>query len=162
MIFLYIIEGHLPETGAGGCSVAQGTCPAEPSKDWYRHQARFKEKRSDVGSWGSDKLLHAQLSLFFERLLQHWNTLVRKSVTCLAIKMLVRTEAWVKLKDLHLPEAWGSDHSLKDLLVLQHTQRLQKWNRFTYHTFIWNALTGRELFRSPYKYIMYEILGVPF
>lgn len=34
--------------------------------------------------------------------------------------MLVRTEAWVKLKDLHLPEAWGSDYSLKDLLVLQH------------------------------------------
>lgn len=63
-----------------------------------RLPAGIKEKQGDGGSWGREKFFqppaphwNPQLSLV-SKILQHWNTIVRESVTFLALKMVVRSE----------------------------------------------------------------------
>lgn len=71
MIFLYITEGHLPEAGAGGCSVAQGACPAEPSKDWSRHQ---QGSRREEVMWEAEEVTNSSMLNFSWFLKDYYST----------------------------------------------------------------------------------------
>lgn len=61
MIFLYITEGHLPDAGAVVCSVAQGTCPAEPSKD--RSGRQQGSRRKEV-MWEAEEVTNSSMLNF--------------------------------------------------------------------------------------------------